>query len=602
MRLRLTPLPTDRKYAAFERMLDNPSKAFFTISNEVKKQGGYDERTPDGTLFAVFRGPFTGTYVFGRPRVSYMPDFESRLSATGRGAPLVWHRKKQIAALLKDLPAFIYQQSAIERHPELPAAKAVALENEEYQATAKSRIDGWLRQIEKLKRELPMIEAEAKGRRVEDHEEAPEWIPANDYEAEFAGGNFERRPRTPARVRARIRGLELMIKDYQADPLRLADPDSSSGGLLATKIYILSQAGGVDFDSVIAALKEKPKRLLTFSGALPIPGRQDERARFARALMTTFSLNEALAAQYPRVESVSLIAGQYDDDPKLIRYAFANWNSWVNFAETLMDRRNLHFYAPDHLPKGSKEYRASVRQTGAMTILADARRFKEVNVSSADFRDIIKRFDAREIALISDTLRVAARPDAREVLAESVEGRRVIQHIADRDWREVLRDHDRVMAAQQEAWQRTPPATPADDGALVRFHSRALKFTLIPGVRPLVQKDEFFVEGEELNHCVGGYFFQRQSWCFGFTAPDGTRATLELALNGQVRQFYGPGNTPASPAARATLKEFLAVNAANIARMRMGQFPPVEEVTAEVTDYPAAPPVVGNPFGRRWRY
>lgn len=598
-RLRLNPLPSSAQYAAFERMLENPSKAFFTISNEVKKQGGYDEKTPDGTLFAVFRGPFTGTYIFGRPRVSYIPDFESKLSATGRGAPLVRHRKRQIAALLKDLPAVIYEHNALQRYPDLSPVEAVERENADLREHAQYRISQWEREIENLKRELLTIEKGAKRRRADDYEEAPEWVPANAYEAEFAGGDFEGPPRTPDRVKARIRGLQMLIEDYKADPLRLTDPDSTSGGLIATKIYILSQAGGVDYDSVIAAIKAKPKRLLTLAGPLPIPGRREERARFARALLTTFSLNEALAAQFPNVESVQLVTGEYSGhDPKLIRYALANWKSWVNFAEQLVaDRQYLNVMGIGE--PSSKEHKAAARRSGANVIVTEARRFQELKVPSADFREIIKRFNSRDMMFITDTLQAAARPFTREILAETVEGRRVIQHIADRDWREVLRDHDRVVAAQREAYRRTPPATPADDAALVRFHSRNRHFTLIPGVRPLVQKDEFFVEGNEMDHCVGGYFYQRQSWCFAFRAPDGTRATLELTGNGQVRQFYGPHNGPASTATRAMLKEFQAVNAENIALMKKGQFPPAEEVKAEVNDHPAAPPVAGNPFGRR---
>lgn len=598
-RLRLNPLPSSAQYAAFERMLENPSKAFFTISNEVKKQGGYDEKTPDGTLFAVFRGPFTGTYIFGRPRVSYIPDFESKLSATGRGAPLVRHRKRQIAALLKDLPKVIHEQNALQRYPTLPPAEAVARENADLMSDAAYGISQWEREIENLKQELLTVESAANRRRADEYEEAPEWVPGNAYEAEYAGGNFGGPARTPAQIRARIRGIQMKVEDYKTDPLRLADPDSTSGGMMATKIYILSQAGGVDYDSVIAAIKAKPKRLMTFEGPLPIPGRREERARFARALLTTFSLNEALSAQFPNVESVQLITGEYGRyDPALIRYALANWKSWVNFAEQIVEDRN-YLSLMGMVKPGSKEHRAAARRSGAGVIVEEARRFRDLKVPSADFREIIKRFNGREMLSITDTLQAAARPFTREILAETVEGRRVIQHIADRDWREVLRDHDRVVAAQQEAYRRTPPATPADDAALVRFHSRNRHFTLIPGVRPLVQKDEFFVEGKEMDHCVGGYFYQRQSWCFAFRAPDGTRATLELTGNGQVRQFYGPHNGPASSATRAMLKEFQAVNAENIALMKKGRFPPVEEVTAEVNDHPAAPPVAGNPFGRR---
>jgi len=107
------------------------------------------------------------------------------------------------------------------------------------------------------------------------------------------------------------------------------------------------------------------------------------------------------------------------------------------------------------------------------------------------------------------------------------------------------------------------------------FKKGARQFTMIEGVRPLTTEEEYKCEGDELGHCVysRGYMFKKDAFEFGFTAPDGTRATLELGTGGIVRQFFGPQNGPASPATREMLREFLAVNADKIKAMKVGEFP-----------------------------
>jgi hypothetical protein len=369
----------------------------------------------------------------------------------------------------------------------------------------------------------------------------------------------------------------------------------------------------VDYDSVIEAIKAQPKRLRTFSGALSFPGRREERARWARELLTSYSLDKAMKAWFPRVESITSIQDVLDTyEPALVRYALATVPSWLQIADKIgraqVEEDKAWFGA---IAGGAEGYISmpldgaspqTLRKAGASTILDQAGKFRKARVPSKAFQDVMKRYKRVEMNLISDTLLMAQRPDTREVLAETNEGRRVLQHIMDMDWRAVLRDHDRVVEADRTGMMRRyndqNAEQSADDAALTRYHSRAAAFIFPRGVRPLTTKGEFLVEGQQMEHCVAGYFYQRRSWCFGFDAADGTRATLELGKDGSVNQFYGKGNSSASAGANKLLAEFRSVNAENIAKMRKGEFPPKELVEIEVTNHPGEPPVQGNPFGR----
>jgi hypothetical protein len=210
--------------------------------------------------------------------------------------------------------------------------------------------------------------------------------------------------------------------------------------------------------------------------------------------------------------------------------------------------------------------------------------FMKSRIPAKAFQEILKKYNISQISRIADTVGMANNPATREVLAETVLGRRALQHIQDNDWREVMRDHDFVAEANVTAIDRQ---ISVDDPTLTRFHKRAEWFILPPGVKPLTTREEFNAEGKQMGHCVAHYYGQRKSWCFSFRAPDGERATLELSLDGNVNQFYGPGNDPAKPSTRALLTEFLQQNKKNIQDMKKGTFPP-QAVNRPKSDDPLA--------------
>jgi len=564
-RLRLNPLPSSAEYAAFERMFENPSKAFYNISNEVKKQGGWNEKTDDGTLFVILAGPYAGTYIFGRPHSIYVPEFTTRINKYGRGRPLWMWRQEQVNARLKDLPDFIAQQL-----PELMG-----------DVPEKMKV---------TKAELARLERIQSGafNENDDPEDYMMWAP-------------------PAVHWQKWRDLEDRLKELESGSVGVGNMDNPVNKM-AQKIYLLSQVGGVDFDSVIAALKAQPKRLLTFKDYLQVPSRREERARWARALLTTYSPTEALKAWFPRVpgaQNIVMRGGKKHSG--VVRYAMADFPNWLQVAEKLGREEEAEYAENYRVDWGSVRTpltTTEVRELGQRLLLKYAREFQDSGVSRSAFRAAVKKYTPAQLGRIVDTFTMALRADTREVLAETVEGRRVLQHIQDEDWREVMRDHDAVLQAERTAAHRRAEAygymASVDEPALERFHGRGRSFILPEGVRPLTTRAEFDREGSEMGHCVAHYFNQRRSWCFAFLAPDGSRATLELTGDGDVAQFYGPGNSGASAATRKLLSEFMQRNADNIKAMRKGAFPPKELVQMELTNYPGEG-VAQNPYRRSRR-
>ena len=606
-RMRLNPLPSNAEYAAFDRLLENPSKAFRNIKEEAKRQGGWIEEARVGErLVCVLAGPFTGTYTFARPRVTYNPDLETtcrnRLAQTG----LWWWKTQEVNKRLAPLLPVV-----------LDALRTVGQEEPV----------GPVMREEHRKKELVWrmgrLQAALDPRDYEARAEVGlgfDHGPFNEWEAEHWDEVVQQlpppppgrgRPRDPAwKAKSEITANKRILEETRDDVYGLLNPNSHANRI-ARKIYILAQVGGVDVGSVAKAIQEQPKRIFTFLDTLSVPGKRPERARWARALVTTFSEDEALKALFPNVEGVKQgrISPNYQRDTPLVRYALNHYPSWIQVAERLIPTDATR---PEWSSGGMVEHpltKAERRKEGTAELLSHAQGWKELGVANSDFRYVLEHFTKEQMFLMSDTIASVQGPDEREALAETVEGRRVLQHIADKNWREILRDHDFATGVARQVRERRYAAqaargyTAATDEACERFHKRALKFNLIPGVRPLTTLAEFTREGDGMRHCVGGYFFQRRSWCFAFVAPDGSRATLELGEDGNQRQFFGPENSSPSAATRKLLADFKEANRLNLLAMRSRAFPPKEEVVLENENIPVPPrqraPVRGARAARR---
>ena len=116
---------------------------------------------------------------------------------------------------------------------------------------------------------------------------------------------------------------------------------------------------------------------------------------------------------------------------------------------------------------------------------------------------------------------------------------------------------DAMIRAQHEWHRQQVLATPVKD---VKWQALLPEYTTkIASARELTTSEELFAEGQEMNHCVGGYSPQcisGRSRIFSIVRADGKRrstlqASLEPSGKWRVSQHYGMSNTTVDPKLKA---------------------------------------------------
>jgi hypothetical protein len=306
-----------------------------------------------------------------------------------------------------------------------------------------------------------------------------------------------------------------------------------------------------------------------------MPTSYTDRSRYSRVLLTTWSKQKAIKALIPNIEG-HLPANVSVQDLPTARYALQGVPSWAQAAtrptlepdlglilEEAAGLRERLLYPP---PRYADPKEAYVRSVLDLATRAGAEKFPR-----KDFRELLHRKGLDWLQIMLDAYYVL--PEAREILAETFEGRRALEYYDQKNWIEFSKEHDRVMLAL--AAVRRAGSTPITPEEAEAFHSKARQFSFPPGVIPLVTEADFKKEGERMRHCVSGYFWQRKSYCFAFEGPDGCRATLELTKKGDVSQFRSEYNGVPSIECKRLLYIFLRRNSVNIHGMRDGIFPVV---------------------------
>ena len=183
-----------------------------------------------------------------------------------------------------------------------------------------------------------------------------------------------------------------------------------------------------------------------------------------------------------------------------------------------------------------------------------------------------------------DLLSAGKAPLFKEFLAKTIEGRRLIEaydtgntdtflrrakeylakHPAQKKRWELYRAYIRWINTNFEDLATTLSKTTIDAR---RVLESKLKFP--KGVRLLVTPDEYRNEGSEMNHCVGGGYFElRSSFVVALDCnPEGSeetppseRATAQVSLTGEVKDFRSQRNAPPPDECRALLQRFLKMN------------------------------------------
>jgi hypothetical protein len=495
----------------YARAFENPSKAFNTLMAAKRKHGGWAgvNYADESFTIVILAGKYTGSYaLIGGPKIAYEPKLFAILPGTtdagpSRAAPLVRWRENKISSLTQpyfDLLWPIY----------------CTRETEDEKIAHARRLEDWERW-------------EDKWEKWADQEEGIR----GSFIRAMRGEKGERPKFTPWEPST---GTERAVRE------------------LAALLYILSQSAGVPFAEIKKQLVAQPKRAyglfdFAFGSAETVPGNARERTCFSKNFLRTWSVNKARKAVCPNIEGRPPAVMPESQPYALIKYAFNYVPSWKQVA-----RRSAPLYA-------NEEDRES---EGTDRILHVAKELKKEGIRAPEFRKLLRGEGAgiQLLERLRDSLRLLD-PGTMQVLAESEEGRRVIRDAERRDWRRVARHHDFLVAFQRE--RRREIRRLSDLQALKKseeFHVKSRDYTLIPGVRALCTQADFDAEGDEMDHCVAGYFRQVKAHIFAFRGPEGCTATLEVSPKGAVWQFRSYQNAPVDQECRAMLKKFMVANKA----------------------------------------
>ena len=550
--------PFQKNFSTVEELLSNPrggvrsnpSKAYETIVKAVKDSGGWIQQKMKGRyVYGVLAGPLTGTYTLGARLNIYRPSFDFGVSRTkmpglykfqfnrlmAKLGPLYEVVKQlQLAAAIKDHEQALLQDVAAGVELLVPRERAL-LDFE--------RIEGGYWSVHQMRSWLEEVAQAAR------------------YDEEGSVGSAERQL---ARFNRDPHGYTQQF-NKNLIPSRIQE---TTAFIHAVELYVMSQAGGIPVERVIADLKEKPKRLLSLRD-VNIPTRLSDRTRYSNEFLRTWSPGKAFKRIIPNVEGTIKLDTGWWPRPEDVRDVLSGVPSWRQLAA----RTDNPFDVEGHeTPQQAAEVHVT-RWLGLM--IREMQDLKKLGVTPKVFREqLLRRYTHPQLTLLRDAMMMI---DAGEsVLAETPEGRLLIRARAERDWPRILRGHDMAMGAAKEAEERS--AAKSREERLARgeaFKRGAEQFSFPPGVRPLITEPEYACEGSEMEHCVHTmkYYMSEAGYEFAFTAPDGTRATLELSKDGTVRQFFGPKDSTPSAATRALLNTFLRLNADNIVRMQKGAFP-----------------------------
>ena len=328
-----------------------------------------------------------------------------------------------------------------------------------------------------------------------------------------------------------LRSIPAHFEDFQA-------------ALFAEHLYILAQASGTPLEKVVQDLQDEPRRALSIKEIPELP-RQEDRRRFGKVFFQTWSVKKALRAILPNVEGDVLNLPEVGVEKA--RQGLTGFPSW---------RQTARRYGKEEAhARGLKPHGAYDEFAGTLSLVDSITAWRKSGIGLGEARKLAAALSIYEGRLLTDTLDMLHQ--YKEELAETVEGRRVLQAREDKDWKAIIRAHDFVNRVRQRAGHKK---TAIQEKQAAAFHAGARKFVLPPGVIPLTTREEFEREGEEMSHCVGMYFWQRKSYCFSFRAPDGCRATLEWNTEQGPVQFYGQGNSEAGPGCRGLLAGFIMKN------------------------------------------
>lgn len=497
----------------------------------------------------ILGGPYAGTYIFfkGRPQIRYLPSIllildpylgqPSKIQIANKLADQIWKKLAPALAVCEaasELGVHVYTQERQIKRTKTKSAHPLKVPEYEKLALKKLMALGLTRQaardelFDHMRRREPgpIMRIIMRYERERDQAKHPSGSEREAYMWENMSPTMKKL----------IRG---------SVPLMLAD-----------RLTVRIEQSGLPASLVLKDLAENPKRLYAIRDDIESTISLDlkERRTFARTLLTTWSIQKAYKSVFPNVEGSDALPQYLNKTPQGVSAAGLEFS-----ARSIKQLLNKAASWKQNFSRTGVEGAKSVPSAlNFMGRLAQASRI--LPLKAEEVRDVVHRYNQVDLTSIIDSIRIINNNEA--ALREERRGMWAIQHYLNKDWGQVLKDHDWL--AEFQAEQEAPPQ-PGDE-VYEAWHAQGRSFDLPDGVKPLVTRRDFVQEGKALRHCVAGYFAQRATLCFGFTSPAGNRATLELEYNRfsgglEVRQFYGPYNRAPAPELASMLRDFLNRNA-----------------------------------------
>lgn len=299
------------------------------------------------------------------------------------------------------------------------------------------------------------------------------------------------------------------------------------------RMYIIQQAAGWSDAQILARLRQDPWVWEVAEARLP--GRTQERVRYSKFLLSEGNILKAQQA-LTGVNLKEPVWGGALSQVKPVLGGIPDWRArGINADEFISLARRYKRLNADGFFKGRLP----------LSLLQETA--KKGQARAEELFDVLGAINECNYALLAE-------------LGVTHEGRRLIEAIEQLDVKTLIRNHEWITALADEL------GGGGDPKASAAWHEMAKLWDLPPGVRPLVTLPEFKKEGQEMDHCVGGYYWQTRSHCFAVQASDGTRATLEVELRApnwhapRIVQLRSTSNSNPSPRCRALAQLVLTRN------------------------------------------
>jgi len=284
-----------------------------------------------------------------------------------------------------------------------------------------------------------------------------------------------------------------------------------------------------------------------------------ERHLYAKTWLRTRSPTKALKAVFPNVRGKG----------SSIEEAMRRIEGFTNLEISVGDAKRLLNFSP--YPAKDLVRRADAGDP--FNPLAAGASFLEMErggtaqqlgfqVTAAELRDLVfkKKFSTRDVDLLFDTLRTVRANEGD--FPQTREGLLYMQHIRDRKWRQVVRDHDGVMElAERYRQERRNRESAANRATLKEVRGITSQMEFSPGIKPLLTDADFEREANNMRHCIMGYSRTPHFHNFHIKHPvTGDESTLQLNLEGRIIQHYGRYNAYVKPAQDEYAKAFVEMN------------------------------------------